>query len=96
MRIGVLGAGVMGSGIAQVIAIVGHETVCYDIDAAAVAQGLQHVTAGRFGLDSAVSRGKLTRAEADAAHRRDSRSPTSSRPPPPPTSSSRPSRNGST
>ena len=67
MRIGVLGAGVMGSGIAQVIAIAGHETVCYDIDAAAVAQGLQHVTAGRFGLDSAVSRDKLTRAEADAA-----------------------------
>ena len=67
MRIGVLGAGVMGSGIAQVTAIAGHETVCYDVAADAVAQGPQHVTAGRFGLDSAVSREKLTRAEADAA-----------------------------
>ena len=31
MRIGVLGAGVMGGGIAQVTAIAGYETVCYDI-----------------------------------------------------------------
>jgi 3-hydroxyacyl-CoA dehydrogenase len=67
VRIGVLGAGVMGSGIAQVLAIAGHETVCYDVEAGAVAQGLEHVTAGRFGLDNAVDRGKLTRADADAA-----------------------------
>ncbi|MCU1689112.1 MAG: 3-hydroxyacyl-CoA dehydrogenase, binding domain, partial [Jatrophihabitantaceae bacterium] len=30
-RIGILGAGVMGSGIAQVMAIAGHEVTCYDI-----------------------------------------------------------------
>ena len=39
MRIGVLGAGVMGSGIAQVTAIAGHETVCYDVAADALAEG---------------------------------------------------------
>ena len=31
--VGVLGAGVMGSGIAQVTAIAGFATVCYDVDA---------------------------------------------------------------
>jgi 3-hydroxyacyl-CoA dehydrogenase len=36
-KIGVLGAGVMGSGIAQVTATAGYETVCYDVDAGAVA-----------------------------------------------------------
>ncbi len=67
ISIGVLGAGVMGSGIAQVTATAGYETVCYDIDAAALATGREHVTTGRYGLDRGVERGKLTRDEADAA-----------------------------
>ncbi len=67
MRISVLGAGVMGSGIAQVCAIAGHDVVGYDISAAALDAAREHVTTGRFGLESAVGRGKLTRAEADAA-----------------------------
>ena len=65
--IGVLGAGVMGSGIAQVTAIAGYSTICYDIDAGALDPRREHVTTGRFGLDSAVERNKLTRTEADAA-----------------------------
>jgi 3-hydroxybutyryl-CoA dehydrogenase len=67
MRIGVLGAGVMGGGIAQVAAIAGYETVCYDIAPEALTLGREHATTGRFGLDRAVDRGKLTRDEADAA-----------------------------
>ena len=66
-RIGVLGAGVMGGGIAQVCAIGGYEVVCYDIDAAALAAGREHATTGRYGIENAVERGKLTREEADAA-----------------------------
>ena len=31
MKIGVLGAGVMGAGIAQVTAVAGYETGCYDL-----------------------------------------------------------------
>ena len=65
--IGVLGAGVMGGGIAQVCATAGYDVVVYDIDAQALTDGLAHATTGRFGLDSAVERAKLTRAEADAA-----------------------------
>lgn len=67
IRVSVLGAGVMGSGIAQVTAIAGYPTVCYDIDPAALARGREHVAAGRFGVAGAVERGKLTQAEADAA-----------------------------
>ena len=66
-RVGVLGAGVMGSGIAQVTATGGYETVCHDVDPDALARGREHVTTGRYGLDRGVERGKLTRDEADAA-----------------------------
>lgn len=66
-RIGVMGAGVMGSGIAQVMAIAGHETVCYDIADEALTKGREIVDTGRFGVRSAVERGKLTSEEADAA-----------------------------
>jgi 3-hydroxyacyl-CoA dehydrogenase len=65
--IGVLGAGVMGGGIAQVCAIGGYEVVCYDIDGDALAAGRAHATTGRYGIENAVERGKLTRDEADAA-----------------------------
>ena len=60
---------VMGSGIAQVIATAGYETVCYDLDAAALERALEHVTTGRYGLDRGVERGKLSREDADAALR---------------------------
>ncbi|MFM8305211.1 MAG: 3-hydroxyacyl-CoA dehydrogenase family protein [Actinomycetota bacterium] len=67
IRVSVLGAGVMGSGIAQVTAIAGYPTTCFDVDAAALAQGRDHVASGRFGLAGAVARDKLTQADADAA-----------------------------
>ncbi|GMU77792.1 MAG: 3-hydroxybutyryl-CoA dehydrogenase [Acidimicrobiia bacterium] len=66
-RVSVLGAGVMGSGIAQVTAIAGYPTVCYDVDTGALARAREHVSTGRFGLRSAVERGKLTPQAADAA-----------------------------
>ena len=59
-RIGVLGAGVMGSGIAQVTATAGYETVCYDVDAGALDTGREHVTTGRYGLERGVERGKTS------------------------------------
>ena len=65
--IGVLGAGVMGGGIAQVCAAGGHDVVCYDIAPDALVAGREHATTGRYGLESGVERGKLTREEADAA-----------------------------
>jgi 3-hydroxybutyryl-CoA dehydrogenase/3-hydroxyacyl-CoA dehydrogenase len=66
-RMGVMGAGVMGSGIAQVLAIAGHEVVCYDVAEEALEKGRATVDTGRFGVKGAVERGKLSAAEADAA-----------------------------
>ena len=66
-KIGVMGAGVMGGGIAQVMAIAGHEVVCYDIAADALTKGREGVETGRFGVQGAVERGKLTADEATAA-----------------------------
>ena len=66
-RIGVLGAGVMGAGIAQVMAVAGHEVACYDISAEALSKGRVGVDTGRFGVRGAVERGKLTSDAADAA-----------------------------
>jgi 3-hydroxybutyryl-CoA dehydrogenase len=66
-KIGVLGAGVMGSGIAQVTATSGYDTVCFDVDERALEAGREHVTSGRYGLERGVERGKLTREQADAA-----------------------------
>jgi 3-hydroxybutyryl-CoA dehydrogenase len=65
--IGVLGAGVMGGGIAQVCATGGYDVICYDIAPDALVAGREHATTGRYGLESGVERGKLTREEADAA-----------------------------
>ena len=65
--IGVLGAGVMGSGIAQVLAIAGHDVVCHDIDPAVLERAKVGVDTGRFGVRSAFERGKLTADEAESA-----------------------------
>lgn len=73
--IGVVGAGVMGAGIAQVTATAGFTTVCHDLDADALARAAEAVTTGRYGFERGVERGKLTRDEADAAHERLSFSP---------------------
>lgn len=67
VRIGVIGAGVMGSGIAQVLAAAGHEVVCQDISVEVLDRARNDVEHGRFGLRSGVARGKHTAEEADAA-----------------------------
>ena len=67
IRIGVIGAGVMGSGIAQTLATAGIRTLCTDVDTAALARGREGVVGGRYGLERGVARGKLTREQADAA-----------------------------
>ena len=67
LRIGVIGAGVMGSGIAQVTATAGFATTCTDLDPGALDRAREGVTTGRYGFGRAVERGKLTQEAADAA-----------------------------
>ena len=64
LRVGVIGLGLMGSGIAELCARAGHEVRVIETDARALAAGLERV---RRSLDRGVERGKLTAAEADAA-----------------------------
>jgi len=66
-KIGVAGAGVMGSGIAQVMALSGCEVVCRDINEEILAAAAISVDSGRFGVKSAVERGKFTDEEANNA-----------------------------
>ena len=63
-KIGVAGAGVMGSGIAQVMAVSGCEVTCRDIDQDVLKEASKNVDSGRFGVRSAVEIGKLTEEEA--------------------------------
>ncbi len=63
-EMGVLGAGVMGGGIAQLAAYNGIRVRLKDIDHDQVASGLRHA---RKLMDRAVSRRKMTELEADQA-----------------------------
>jgi len=65
--IGVVGAGAMGAGIAQVAAVRGHKVVLADAQSAAI----ERARAGHArAMDREVERGRLMRPEADAAHAR--------------------------
>jgi 3-hydroxybutyryl-CoA dehydrogenase len=61
--IGIVGAGLMGSGIAQVCAAAGIGVVLYDISASAVQRGLAGIAAN---LERQVGKDKITATEAAA------------------------------
>src|SRR6185369_4009839 len=60
--VGVLGCGLMGSGIAQVTAAAGYRTIVREVDDHQLEQGLSRI---RQFLDTGVAKGKL----ADSARR---------------------------
>ncbi|WP_228431173.1 3-hydroxyacyl-CoA dehydrogenase family protein [Baekduia soli] len=66
-QVAVVGCGVMGHGIAQVVATAGYEVVVREVDEAALAQGLGRIEAQ---LARAVAKGKSTQEEADAIRAR--------------------------
>ena len=68
--IGIIGAGVMGGGIAQSTALAGYDTLCTDIAEKALDDAKRDAESGRFGLAGAVARGKLSAEAADAARAR--------------------------
>ena len=63
-KVGVLGCGLMGSGIAEVAAKAGLETVVREVTAELLDKGIGRV---RGSLDRAVEKGKLAAADRDAA-----------------------------
>lgn len=62
-RIGVVGGGLMGSGIAQVCAAAGYETVIREVDAAAAARSRASIERS---LARGVERGKIPAGEAES------------------------------
>ena len=66
-KIAVIGAGTMGSGIAQVAAQAGHQVVLYDARREAVDKALNGL---RKTLDKLVEKGKLAKEQADGIHGR--------------------------
>lgn len=62
-RVGVCGAGLMGSGIAQTAAAAGFEVVLMEVDAAALQRGTASMAVA---LDKAVAKQRMTQIERDA------------------------------
>ncbi len=65
--VGVIGGGVMGSGIAQALAVGGCRVTVRDLNEQLVEKSRATIVDGRYGLNRGVERGKTTREEADAA-----------------------------
>jgi 3-hydroxyacyl-CoA dehydrogenase len=64
---GIIGGGVMGSGIGQALAVGGLTVIIRDVNEQAVEKSRSTIVEGRYGLNRGVERGKTTQAEADAA-----------------------------
>ncbi len=67
MKVAVIGFGMMGRQIAQVFAQHGMEVVATDENEEMLHTGLLEIEEGTYGLKGAVSRGKLSRKEAEIA-----------------------------
>src|SRR5438094_3743341 len=67
MRVTIIGFGMMGRQIAQVFAQHGHEVSVTDENPAAVKSGLDEVARGPYGIEAAVAKAKITRAEGNKA-----------------------------
>jgi len=66
-KVGVLGAGLMGSGIAEVCAKAGYDTVVREVSEELVRKGMARIEGS---LGKAVEKGKLGAADRDAAWKR--------------------------
>lgn len=62
--VGIVGAGTMGAGIAQLVLQAGHEVLLNDVDEAAIARGRERIASG---LDRVVAKGRMDAGEAGAA-----------------------------
>jgi 3-hydroxybutyryl-CoA dehydrogenase len=61
-KVGVIGAGTMGAGIAQVAAAAGHQVFLFDVADGAVEKGLANTASG---LDKLVERGRMDAGQRD-------------------------------
>jgi 3-hydroxyacyl-CoA dehydrogenase len=66
-KVSVIGGGVMGSGIAQALAVGGFTVTVRDVNDQMIDRSRSTIVEGRYGLNRGVERGKTTQADADAA-----------------------------
>jgi 3-hydroxyacyl-CoA dehydrogenase len=64
--VGVMGGGVMGGGIGQTFAAHGFKTIIRDLNDDLIEKTRQSMVEGRFGLNGALERGKMSQADYDA------------------------------
>jgi 3-hydroxybutyryl-CoA dehydrogenase len=65
--IGVVGGGVMGSGIAQTAILAGYRVICRDLSNELLQKAKDIIVNGRYGLRGGVERGKITQERMDQA-----------------------------
>src|SRR5438876_12338678 len=65
--IGVIGGGVMGSGIAQALAVGGGRVTVRDLNEQLIEKSRATIVDGRYGLKRGVERGKTTQEDSDSA-----------------------------
>jgi 3-hydroxybutyryl-CoA dehydrogenase len=63
-KVGIVGAGTMGQGIAISCALAGFDTILYDVNTEALTSGLNQI---KKTLDQSVSKGKLSQQDCDQA-----------------------------
>lgn len=68
--VAVVGGGVMGTGVAQVLARSGYEVRVREIDEELAEAAADRLVSGNFGLEDAVEGGHLTESEMDAVRER--------------------------
>jgi 3-hydroxyacyl-CoA dehydrogenase len=64
--VGVMGGGVMGGGIGQSFAAHGFQTIIRDLNDELIEKTRASMVEGRFGLNGALERGKMSQADYDA------------------------------
>ncbi len=69
-KIGVLGTGVMGSGIAQVFATFGFSVIARDVTDALLKDAMNEIIEGKYGLKRGVGESKITEEQMDGAIKR--------------------------
>ena len=65
--IGIVGAGLMGGGIAQSAILAGYKVIVRDLKDEICQKTREAIINGQFGIKSSVERGKTTQAEMDKA-----------------------------
>ena len=66
-KIGVLGCGLMGSGIVQVCATMGYQVTGRDVNEDVLKRAMKNIIDGRYGLKRGLERSKLTKEQYDSA-----------------------------